>query len=187
MWFDNGQWHPTLGGQPEDLGGPPPAADPVFALFPISSPPVAASPWPYRLTVFTRGRDQHLYGNQFNFGWSGWLDLGCCLATDVFFDSNGELQGDVLNSVAATSLANNSLDAFVIGTDHALYRKGYTSSAGWTLWQLVDASIHYDNIAVAGWVPIAAPPPAPPPPSPPPPPPTRQCGRAGQPPCIVDP
>jgi hypothetical protein len=67
---------------------------------------------------------------------------------------------NVVNSVAVTSLASASLDVFMIGTDHTLWRKTQTRSAGWSAWQLVDGSDYYTNIAVVGWVPIAPPPPS---------------------------
>jgi hypothetical protein len=76
--------------------------------------------------------------------------VGCCLSGD----------DNVVNAVAATSLASGSLDVFVIGNGHTLWRKTNTRSVGWSAWQLVDGSDYYTNIAVVGWVPIASPPPS---------------------------
>jgi hypothetical protein len=133
-WFDNG-W--SAGWQ--YLGGI------------LTSPPVAASSWGFSGDVFVRGTDGHLYDNEVNSNvWTGWMDVGCCLSGD----------NNVVNSVAVTSLASGSLDVFVIGTDHTLWRKTFTRSVGWSAWQLVDGSDYYTNIAVVGWVPVAPPPPS---------------------------
>jgi hypothetical protein len=133
-WFDNG-WSADW----QYLGGI------------LTSPPVAASYWGFTGDVFVRGTDGHLYDNQVNSNvWTGWADVGCCLSGD----------DNVVNAVAATSLASGSLDVFVIGTDHTLWRKTNTRSVGWSPWQLVDGSDYYTNIAVVGWVPIAPPPPS---------------------------
>jgi hypothetical protein len=125
IWFANGQWSSGW----ENLGGI------------LTSPPVVASPGSGRLNIFTRGTDGHLWGIWFAGGWGGWGDVGCCLA------------GDVTNSVAAISQAQLTLDVFVIGTLHDLYRKAYYNG-GWAGWQYLDPPT-FTNIAATTWVPIA--------------------------------
>jgi hypothetical protein len=136
----------------------------------LTSPPVAASMGSYLLTVFTRGTDMNLYSDNFAGGWAGWAapPTPCCLA------------GDVTNSVAVTSRAPGTLDVFVIGTQHDLYRRAY-SAGGWSGWQYLDHLVDYTNIAATAWVPIA--------PLPPPPPPSGGGGGGGgcHQPCILPP
>jgi hypothetical protein len=133
-WFDNG-WSADW----QYLGGI------------LASPPVAASSWGFSGDVFVRGSDGHLYYNEVNSNvWTGWVDLGCCLSGD----------DNVVNSVAVTSLASGSLDIFLIGINHTLWRNTHTRSAAWTASQVVDGSDYYTNIAVVGWVPIAPQPPS---------------------------
>jgi hypothetical protein len=126
-YFDNGQWSSDW----EFLGGI------------LTSPPVVASMGSGRLTVFTRGIDMNLYSDNFVPGWAGWAlpPTPCCLA------------GDVTNSVAAISQAQLTLDVFVIGTLHDLYRKAYYNG-GWAGWQYLDPPT-FTNIAATTWVPIA--------------------------------
>ena len=151
-WSDNGLYHksfdqaPPLNGQWsgwEFLGG--------F----ITNPPVVGSPGYGRLNVVERGGgDGHLWSLVYASGWGIGTDVGCPTTTAC-------LAADVTQSVATTSLSPLTQDSFVIGTDHALYRKTYNANTGWSAWQLVDASNSYTNIAAAGWVPIAPPPPPP--------------------------
>ncbi len=129
-FFDNGQWSSDW----EFLGGV------------LTSPPVAASMGSGLVTVFTRGTDMNLYSDNFAGGWAGWAapPTPCCLA------------GDVTNAVAVTSRAPGSLDVFVIGTLHDLYRRSYSAS-GWAAWQYLDHVFDYTNIAATAWTPVAPP------------------------------
>jgi hypothetical protein len=135
MWFDNGSWSSDW----EDLGTPP---SPVT----ISARPAVTSSGPGRLNVFAQGSDGHLWGTWFAGGWGGWGDVGCCLA------------GDVTDSVAAVSQAPLTVDVFVVGTQHDLYRKANTNGT-WADWQFLDHSLDFTNIAATVWVPFAPDPP----------------------------
>jgi len=142
LYFDNGSWSSNW----EGLGVPSSANT-------LSSSPTATSSGPGRLNVFARGSDGDLWGNWFAGGWGGWGDVGCCLA------------GDVSASVAATSQVPLTVDVFVVGTQHDLYRKA-NSNGYWADWQFLDHSLEYTNIAAAVWAPFAPDPPTETPPPP---------------------
>jgi hypothetical protein len=139
-WFENGQWSGW-----ENLGGI------------LTTPPAVASPGSGRLNIFTRGTDGQWWGKWFVGAWSDWSATpdACCL------------DGDVTNSVAATSQAPLTLDVFVIGANPAgaLWRKAYNDYAGgWAAWQALDWSCcggfgggsgPFTNIAATAWVPVA--------------------------------
>jgi hypothetical protein len=139
-------------------------------VIPLTSSPSVASPGAGRLNIFARGDDGHLWGIWFAGGWGSWGDDGCCL-------SNG-----VTNPVAAVAQGDLTIDVFVTGTQHDLYRKHWDGST-WSDWQYLDHALDYTNIATMVWVPTRPPPtqiPDPPTATPSP-----NCGRAGQPPCIL--
>lgn len=150
-WYDsgNGGWHGW-----ENLGGS------------LASAPSVASWGPGHLDVFARADTGDLIHKWFlNDQWySGWQDLGCCLA------------GDVTNPVATVSQGYPTVDVFVTGTQHDLYRKRWDGST-WSDWQFLDHSLDITDIAAIFWVPFA------PVQDPPTPTPDPNCGIAGHPPC----
>lgn len=143
-WFDNGQWSSGW----ENLGGI------------LTSPPVIASPRPGLLAVMTRGTDGHLWVIWFdsNIGWSGWNDVGCCLAGDANVANSVAATATSISTSTNTSTLHVSALAFVIGTQHDLYQKGWAQLRAhpWSDWLYLDHLFDYSNIAVAVW-PDAAP------------------------------